>query len=313
MKCKLCDLETSSYQGLAKHIKAAHNISSKDYYDKYIKKSNEGICICGKDTPFLCLKKGYQKHCCAKCGQKDINTNNNFRLNNPQKDSCIQKRTLDTCNERYGGRGYGSNSIQEKAIQTKIDKYGISMKDIDFIVNKYAREHDLIHIEKAYNLNNNCGWVDNIEIILYLGKRLIKKSDLDYIKSYIATKLDLSPVLNVIKDNYNGNIQITDTTIYLSDLNIAISYNDNYDIALESGKDDDYLLEKSIQYRDNNIRLIHIYQFERLDIELYLLKELLNGNDLYNDRDFNKNNFRQDIPLYPSLLYADAKLTIYGC
>ena len=57
---KICDIKN--------HIKE-HNIKSKDYYDKYIKLSDEGICkTCGKLTPYRGLIGGYpQLYCSNKC------------------------------------------------------------------------------------------------------------------------------------------------------------------------------------------------------------------------------------------------------
>ena len=57
---KICDIKN--------HIKE-HNIKSKDYYDKYIKLPDEGICkTCGKLTPYRGLIGGYpQLYCSNKC------------------------------------------------------------------------------------------------------------------------------------------------------------------------------------------------------------------------------------------------------
>ena len=57
---KVCDIKN--------HIKE-HNIKSKDYYDKYIKLPDEGICkTCGGQTPYRGLIGGYpQLYCSNKC------------------------------------------------------------------------------------------------------------------------------------------------------------------------------------------------------------------------------------------------------
>lgn len=57
---KICDIKN--------HIKE-HNIKSKDYYDKYIKLPDEGICkTCGKLTTYRGLISGYpQLYCSIKC------------------------------------------------------------------------------------------------------------------------------------------------------------------------------------------------------------------------------------------------------
>lgn len=307
MKCNICNQELKTCQGLSKHISTRHDMTAKYYYDTYIRPPNVGICTCGKPTPFLNLGKGYQKHCCYRCAQLDPETKNNFRISNPQKNPNIKAKTIKTCKDTYGGRGYGSANIQEKAIQTRNFRYGPSNKLIDNAIKTYARENNLVFIEKAFNLNNDCGWIDNIEIVLYYGQRLIKKSDLDYIKNYKGTQLDPTPIIKAIKEVYNGPIE----DLYLPDLNIKINYESNHNIALESGKSKDYILNQSLLYREKGCRLIHIFEFEDLDEQLYLLKELINGNDLYGDN-FNKNNL-QSYNSKPTMIYADAKLTIYGC
>ena len=91
MICNICNKE---FKSISRHIKL-HNITAKEYYDRYIKKIDEGICpVCEKETPFLSFSKGYQTHCCAKCAQNDENVPNNFRVNNPQKNLIIKKMVL---------------------------------------------------------------------------------------------------------------------------------------------------------------------------------------------------------------------------
>lgn len=307
MKCEICNKELKTFQGLAKHISTNHNITTKEYYDKFLKKKDEGICpVCRKSTPFLKLSKGYQKHCCARCAQLNPNTPNTFRVANPQKNKKICNKTQETLNKLYGGRGFGSNSIQNKAIQTRLVRYGPSNKEIKANITKYCKEHNLVNIEKAFNLNYNCGWIDNIELIVYYGKRLIKKSDLDYIKNYKNNPIDTTKITNAIKEVYNGPIE----NLYIPNLNIAVKYHNNYEIAIESGKDKDFILNQSLLYREKGCRLIHIFEFEDMNKQIYLLKELIKGNDLYNKNDFNKNNFIL-IPK-PQLIYISGTLTIYG-
>lgn len=331
MKCEICNKNLKSYQGLSKHITANHNITSQMYYDKYIRPPNVGICICGKPTPFLKLSKGYQKHCCARCAQLDPDTKNNFRVSNPQKDKEIRKRMQETCITKYGGVGFASQSIQQKAIQTRLDRYGIAntyqlpnnsnkkrLSTIEVKLCKYMKENNLVFIEEAFTLNDNCGWVNDIEIIIYLNRRLIHKSDLDYIKNYKSTKnfTLTQQIINEIKSIYQNEIIldyniIEPVNIYLPDLNLAIDINGIYNHALENGTPIDYHLNKSLACRDKNIRLIHIYEFEDIDNQIDLLKNLILGNDLYPENDFNKNNLLHNIP-NPSIIYIDARLTIYG-
>ena len=63
--------------------------------------------------------------------------------------------------------------------------------------------------------------------------------------------------------------------------------------------------------RNQNIRLIHIYEFENFDEQKQLLKDLILGQDNYPKNDFNKNNFNNKIPK-PKIIYKDDRNTIYG-
>lgn len=90
--CQICGHISSSNSGLGSHIIQKHHISTKEYYDKFIRKDNEGICpICSKPTTFLGLFKGYCKCCSGKCKYLDPERNN---------------KTKQTKLERYGNPYY---------------------------------------------------------------------------------------------------------------------------------------------------------------------------------------------------------------
>jgi endogenous inhibitor of DNA gyrase (YacG/DUF329 family) len=74
VKCKICKKEFESYASLGCHLKK-HKITAKEYYDKYLKKDkNEGICpVCGKETNFYSINKGYAKFCSKRCANKGEN------------------------------------------------------------------------------------------------------------------------------------------------------------------------------------------------------------------------------------------------
>lgn len=108
MKCKICGIE---YNRLGSHIKI-HNLTLKQYYDLYIRKFNEGICpICGKETSFFNISKGYAKHCSLECKGKD-----------PE----VKKKVENTCLKKYGATNvYASEYGKTKIKQTFISKYGV--------------------------------------------------------------------------------------------------------------------------------------------------------------------------------------------
>ena len=92
---------------------------------------------------------------------------------------------------------------------------------------------------------------------------------------------------------------------------MAVEYNSNWYHSIEYGTNKEYHLNKSILCRKQNIRLIHIYEFENIDEQKMLLKDLILGKDNYIKDDFNKNNFTK-IP-NPELIYiSDRNYHIYG-
>lgn len=94
-ECKICNRIFKTMDPIGPHLSRIHNTSIKEYYDTFIKKPGEGICpICGKETIFLSLTKGYQKHCSSKCAGQD-----EFTLS-------IRRQT---CLERYGTDSVASN------------------------------------------------------------------------------------------------------------------------------------------------------------------------------------------------------------
>lgn len=72
-KCHICNKELSS---IPNHLHLYHNIEPKDYYDKYIKKETEGLCIvCNTPTQYDSFSIGYKKYCSKKCNLEYLKTN----------------------------------------------------------------------------------------------------------------------------------------------------------------------------------------------------------------------------------------------
>ena len=66
-KCQICHDEFPVQTSLVYHIISKHHKNTKDYYDTYLKKPNEGKCKrCGADTTFNDFKHGYREYC-SKC------------------------------------------------------------------------------------------------------------------------------------------------------------------------------------------------------------------------------------------------------
>lgn len=120
IQCKICN-EYSLPLGMPSHLSRKHNLSSIDYYNKYIKTESEGICkICGNPTSFRGLQFGYSKYCSSRCANLD-----------PEVQEKLKKSNI----EKYGvEHPLQSQKIKDKIKQTCIDKYGVDsyMKTKEF-------------------------------------------------------------------------------------------------------------------------------------------------------------------------------------
>lgn len=100
--CKICNEQCNKMRALHLHVKRKHNMSSKDYYDKFYKKDDEGICLtCGKTTDFLHYNRGYNKYCCDKC-KRDKNFGIYSKIN--------YKKATEKCKQTTYNK-YGVESV----------------------------------------------------------------------------------------------------------------------------------------------------------------------------------------------------------
>ena len=167
----------------------------------------------------------------------------------------IRQHMQETCQEKYGVNSVLELSeVREKISNTMISRYGVD--------NAFKRPENQEKARKAYR-----GKVNKKEQFI-----------INYLKTFYTN--------NIIIHDRSFKIEID---IFLTDLNLGIEYNGNYWHSYPR-KEIDYHLNKSLYFKQFNIRLIHIYEFEDINQQLYLLKELINGNDLYDKNDFNKNN-----------------------
>jgi hypothetical protein len=84
MKCQICGLEKSTVlrreftvNNIFSHVGRKHGITKKEYYDKYLKKENDGFCLyCGEKTHFMANQRGYSSFCNASHQTKWVMKNN---------------------------------------------------------------------------------------------------------------------------------------------------------------------------------------------------------------------------------------------
>lgn len=154
-----------------------------------------------------------------------------------------------------------------------------------FIENKYIPE---IELYASQYHNNRCS---NKE------KDLVK-----FIKSFYKKQ---------IIENSKHIIPPQELDIYIPDLKLAIEFDGIYWHSTDNGKDINYHLNKSLACRKQGIRLIHIYEFEDLEKQRQLIKDLILGKDNYPINDFNKNNLIDKIP-QSEIIFNNDRYIIYG-
>jgi len=123
-KCRICNKEYKNFISLGLHIRQIHKISPKEYYDKFLKKENEGTCLeCGKPTNFTSVNKGYCKFCSTSCG-----TNSDI----------IKSKVIQNNLKKYGVTSTNQiKEVKDKKIQACLDKHGVkNVSQIEEIKNK---------------------------------------------------------------------------------------------------------------------------------------------------------------------------------
>lgn len=132
IKCKICGKTYLSYACFGHHLKT-HQLSSKEYFDKYLKGVNEGICVnCEKPTKFVCISIGYSKHCSVKCANND-----------PKVRQKITNSTRATLLDKYGVENVSQlEEVKEKKKQVFQDRYGVDnvFQLPNVIANSHSKE-----------------------------------------------------------------------------------------------------------------------------------------------------------------------------
>lgn len=122
--CEICKQEVKYFN---RHLAKQHpEISQLDYFNKYIRTSeSQGFCkTCGKPVTFIGPVVGFTTYCNSKCQMSDPDMQQKYKENykaktgyehNFQNPECITK-IRKTQIEKYGGIGWASKEIREKAL-----------------------------------------------------------------------------------------------------------------------------------------------------------------------------------------------------
>lgn len=183
-KCKICGREFKNIVALLIHVSENHKIKSKEYYDTYFKKENEGICpVCGKETNYKSFSTGYTKYCPC-CTFKSDEVKDKIKKTNlnrlgvewPTQSKDIQEKIKKVSLERYGvDNPAKSQEVKDKVKKTNLEKYG---KEYYSQTDEY-REHSVNTCIKKFGVENAAQSEDI--------KKQIRKTNLErYGKEYYS-------------------------------------------------------------------------------------------------------------------------------
>jgi hypothetical protein len=129
--CYICEKEFKHMNVFLTHHRWYHDgITTKEYYDKYLKKENEGICLtpdCNKECNFHNLTHGYHKHCSRLCTKKDPEFNNKIIKTKSKTGIYNNNRSKaeETCLTKYGVKNISQvDEIQKKKEETCLKNNG---------------------------------------------------------------------------------------------------------------------------------------------------------------------------------------------
>lgn len=189
---------------------------------------------------------------------------------------------------------YGNASNYEKTKKTNLIKYGVEHPGQSVEIQNKIRESKRINVSKIEN-EFNCtqerklfkqygqGWkvLDLCKLYIH-GRAFISNDDIPLIQKYFNegthTNKYISKkekdLLTYIKSIYNGNIlenvtnivsnnnhRYYELDIYLPDLNLAFDFNGTY-YHSDLYKDKYYHQRKTINCYNQNVQLIHIYEYD---------------------------------------------------
>lgn len=137
--CMVCGLDTTSRRSFSKHVRDKHCRFSKEYYDQYLRKESDGVCIvCGEATKFLGLFEGYRITCNHTCGA--IHFRKNLKEDNGKFQSFKEKVSANQASiwKNRELTGEKVSIIQKVAATTALINNGLTDKER---AERYSRYH----------------------------------------------------------------------------------------------------------------------------------------------------------------------------
>jgi hypothetical protein len=216
LTCKICNQICVNFYEFGTHIRNAHNLTSKKYYNTYLKTEDENICeryTCNTKTKFRSILDGYIRFCSTSCRNKVLRANKIVTYQSKIKHSKSMKIKWKSdkrkakytificlnCNEKFKAniiskRKFCGNSCSMSYLQ-KTNKLKNGYKQ-----GKYYSKKNKVYLH--YN--------SSYELRVY---KLLE--NMSHIKSYQRCNFTIDYIINKKKRKYNPDLFIE----YLCDQN----------------------------------------------------------------------------------------------
>lgn len=151
MTCVICNQIVDAAH-MPKHLIKMHRITAEQYYTQYLKHTTPKCPICGNNSKFISISKGYYITCSYKCGRKSWHNNLKDHFiklhgeDNPFKIEIYKEKIRQT-NLKNTGEEYPNRFGGEKFKKMLEGKYG---KDFYKKLSKLGNEA----FQKKYKLSN---------------------------------------------------------------------------------------------------------------------------------------------------------------
>ena len=253
--CKICNKELGA-KGISSHLKRQHQLSNKEYYDKYLKRPNEGKCkICKKDTTFNTILTGYRPYCCSKCVNLDPAVRHKIEKTSLDKYGVKCNLNLEEIKQRANKNSQTKDAKNKRAI-TNIQKYGAtnpfgSKQIIDKMKQNSLKKYG---VEYSWQRNDIKTKIKNINIARYGVTSHTKSKE-------FQQKFRKDRLLKILKFEKENNCTRRQTLIqkygYGWAYNLSITYISKFGILFVSNVD----INKIIEYVNiNHYQTSHIEQ-----------------------------------------------------
>lgn len=223
----------------------------------------------------FCGKITERQYCSRKCS------------NSNHSDASIKKQrenSIKTMHERYNGHYSSTEGFREKIKAHYNKKYPNEYRpecfenfenlNREFVLNNFVENNRFLAKDMQRYFNCSISFIDKFK----KQNNILVENKREFSKSKIQDGLfDWIPLENKVS-NTRGIIRPYELDIYLPDFKLAIEYNGSYWHS-EGRKEKEYHLKKTNLCNEKGIQLLHIFDFDDLDIWKSMISNKLGLNE----------------------------------